>query len=301
MFSRILKNILALALLGVVIYFALPYLPKTPCKNPIEYKIGTIDPRFGVSVEEYKKDIAQASAIWGKAVGKTLFEYNPKGALTINLIYDSRQKITQQEKVLNNQISQTSGVADSVKQEYTSLENSYLQAKQSYEAELADYNQEQGGYNSQVEYWNSQGGAPEAEYAKLSAEKNRLQSKRSILEAERVRMNDLGSQINALIDKYNLLVAHINSNVSAINNDGLAGTQFEEGEYVRDVSGKRINIYQFENKTYFIRVLAHEMGHSLGLEHNNNPHSIMNPVNRKENLTLSADDLAELKTECGIK
>jgi Matrixin len=299
--SRILKNMLWLGLFGVVIYFALPYLPTIPCKNPIEYKIGTIDPRFGVSESEFKKDIAQAGMIWSKGINKTLFEYNPKGALTINLIYDDRQKITQQEKVLNTEISKTSGVAGSVKEEYSSLQSSYLLAKQSYEAELAEYNREQGDYNSRVEYWNSQGGAPKDEYAKLTAEKNSMQSKRSTLEAERVRMNNLGNQINALIDKYNLLVAHINSNVDAINNDGLAGTQFEEGEYVRDINGKRINIYQFENKTYFIRVLAHELGHAVDLDHNNNPDSIMNPVNNSQSLKLSTEDLQDLKMECEIE
>lgn len=293
--------ILWIILLSLIGYFVWKNILKVPCSSPIEYSIGKVDPRFGVPETEFKNDIAQASAVWGKSIGKTLFEYNPEGELEINLVYDDRQKITQAEKVLKSDIDKTSGVADSVKQEYKSLEDRYAISRKLYESEVSGFNQAQSDYNREVEYWNARGGAPESEYEKLTALKGALVQRRNILEAERVRMNGIGDQINALIDKYNLLIGHINSNVSAINNDGLAGTQFEEGVYISDESGERINIYQFETKAYLIRVLAHELGHSINLDHNSNPHSIMNPVNREESLRLSAEDLASLKTECQIE
>ena len=293
--------ILWVIFLSIVGYLVYQNIQNIPCRDPIHYKIGTLDPRFGVSESDFEKDIAQAGNIWSTAVGKTLFAYDPSGTLTINLIYDNRQAATQTEQVLNSNISQTSGVADSVKTQYTSLENSYNQAKESYDAALSQFNQAQTAYNTTVAYWNNKGGAPTAEYATLSAEKNILQSQRDALNAQAAQISSLADQINALIDKYNLLVAHINSNVSEINNNGIAGTQFEEGEYDSGPNGKVINIYQFDNQIFFIRVLAHEMGHSLGLIHNSNPDSIMNPVNSSTNLKPTAEDLADLDTVCGIK
>ena len=277
------------------------YIQKTPCSAPIEYKIGTLDPRFGVSQAQFEKDINQANNIWGNSIGKQLFKYNPNGVLTVNLIYDNRQATTQEENKLNSNILQTSQVADSVKREYTSLENSYQTAYKDYETEVAQFNQAQASYNSEVEYWNSQGGAPSDEYSKLQDEKNALLTQQNSLEAKRQKVNNLAGQINALIDKYNLLIGHINLNVDTINNDGLTGTQFEEGVYISDASGQRINIYQFNNQTYFIRVLAHELGHALGLGHDTNINSIMNPINQSQSLVLSSQDLQELKTECGLK
>jgi predicted Zn-dependent protease len=88
--------------------------------------------------------------------------------------------------------------------------------------------------------------------------------------------------------------------VHTINNNGLVGTQFEEGVYISDKEGKRINIYQFDNNIDLVRVLAHELGHSLRLQHNANTNSIMNPLNQGQDLSLSPEDLQELKTACGL-
>ena len=285
--------------LGYFVY--LQYFAAKPCQQPIEYKIGTLDPRFGVSESQFKADISQASNIWSKAIGKNLFEYNPNGALTINLVYDTRQQTTQKEQVLNADISQDSNVADSVKQEFNSLESQYNTAQQDYQNQLTQFNQAQDDYNTQVQSWNAKGGAPEPQYSQLKSQANDLQNQQNALEAKRQEVNDLVDQINALIKKYNLLVSQVNTTVNEINTDGLSGTTFEEGVYVSGPTGKYINIYQFNNQTFFIRVLAHELGHSLGLQHNSNPDSIMNPVNQSTNLIPTKDDLQELKTECGIK
>lgn len=293
------KSFLWLILFACIgLYF---YVQKRPCEEPIQYKIGTIDPRFGVSEAQFQNDIAQASGIWGHALNKTLFEYNPKAHLTVSLVYDTRQAITQKEQVLSANIDQNSQVADSVKEQYSTLQGDYKAAQSAYTQALAQFTEAQGTYNAEVTYWNTQGGAPKNEYDKLAAQKDALLAQRDSLEQKRQAANSLATQMNVFIDKYNLLVDHINSDVNTINNDGLAGTQFEEGVYISDNQGERIEIYQFKNQIDLIRVLAHELGHAMTLAHNNNPDSIMNPVNQGAALTLSSDDFQELKTACGIK
>ncbi len=274
--------------------------PTKPCSVPLEYRVGTLDPRFGVTQDAFLKDIAQAGDIWSNAIGKKLFEYNPNGSLVINLIYDNRQQATQETNTLHANIHQTHQVAASGKQQYTALQNDYTTAQQEYTNELNQFNEAEAAYNDSVNYWNGKGGAPPAEYATLNAEKIALVDQQNALEQKRSQVNQLADEINALIDKYNLLVNHINLDVNTINNNGIAGTQFEEGVYISDSAGTRINIYQFNSQAYFIRVLAHEMGHALQLQHNNNPDSIMNPINQSRSLVLSPEDLQELKTECGL-
>ncbi len=303
MFDHILTKNFWLILFGTgaVVWGYYTFVLPKPCAAPITYKIGELDPRFGVSEAQFIDDINQASNMWGKAVGKKLFTYDSKGSLTINLIYDTRQKTTQEESKLKSNIDQTNQTADSTKQEYLSAKQKYIAADTAYTADLAEFNRLQEAYTAKVAYWNNKGGAPPDEFAALKDEKNSLLQKKNILETSRQELNQLAHDSNSLADSYNSLADKVNKTVQKFNNDGLAGTQFEEGVYISDSRGKRIDIYQFDNKITFIRVLAHELGHALGLAHNNDQRSIMNPVNEGSDLSVSLQDLGALKTECGVQ
>ena len=289
-------------MLGIVasIYSYVTFFAPAPCSAPIAYRIGTLDPRFGVSKSEFIDDITKASGIWDTAFNKKLFVYDPSGSLTINLVYDTRQQTTQASNVLKTDIHKTEQTAVSAKQAYVSSQTKYMQAQNEYKTLVAKFKRAQGLYNTHVDYWNAKGGAPKDEYETLVAENATLAVQQSAVEEKRREVNALADATNALVAKYNTFIDDINLKVHMINSDGLAGTEFEEGVYISDRDGKRIDIYQFDNQTTFIRALAHELGHSLGLAHNENAESIMSPVNQSKSLALSPEDLQELKTKCRL-
>ena len=66
----------------------------SPCTTPMGYKLGTFDARFSLSKEDFLAITKDAIKTWENAAGKSLFVYDERGTLTLNLIYDERQART---------------------------------------------------------------------------------------------------------------------------------------------------------------------------------------------------------------
>jgi predicted Zn-dependent protease len=79
------------------------------------------------------------------------------------------------------------------------------------------------------------------------------------------------------------------------------GREFCEGLYEYKNGKRSINIYQYDNEYRLVRVLAHEFGHALGLNHSKSAEAVMYPLIQSDSLALAADDIAALKEHCKIK
>jgi hypothetical protein len=244
---------------GGFIYFK--YQDTRPCVHPIAYAIGAVDSRFGIADATLLSDAKAAAAIWNKAEGKSVLVYDPNAALKISLIYDAREANAR----LGSQIATQQAEQDTI--------------RAALDASQAQYAAQQAAYNQSVSVINARGGA--------------TQSEATALNAQRATLNNLADAINNRVASYNASVDASNVLVAEFNKT--AGHTFEEGQYVRDSAGERINIFEFVGNTQLERVLAHE----FGLSHDTDPKSIMYAKNESGNLVPTAADLNALKAVCG--
>lgn len=218
----------ALAALGYV--YANRYVP---CETPITYGIGSYDPRFALSEEEFGQRLDQAAAVWNKAISKDIFVRGAEPKLPVYVVYDERQRTEDKAQSISDTI-------DAKKAQATALGNRYEERK--------------------------------AEGAKAA-------------------------ELNALAAEYNRLIDEVNAQVSAYNRT-IPQEEYNEARYVADRSGTRIYVYEFTDAAELTRVLEHELGHALGLDHVSDEKSVMYPINTGKSTALTSSDLAELVRVC---
>src|SRR3989339_316668 len=274
-----------------------------PCGTPIAYSLGAFDSRFGLSKEEFLGVLKESESIWEKEIGKNLFQYDTQGKLEVNLIYDYRQEATSKLKSLGMSVDQSRSTYDELNAKYVELNALYKEAKINYDTRLSVFNKRVEEYDRQVTFWNAKGGAPKKDYENLQAEKAVIEAEIKELEVLKNIVNEYVSRIRSIVVVINSIANELNLDVREYNQIGDSlGDEFEEGVYRNNGEGKEeIDIYEFNSHAKLLRVLSHELGHALSLPHVEDKTAIMYKLNVSKNQILTGDDIASLKTRCGIK
>ena len=306
-----LKNIFIAVLVAALIFIFWSPLEEwwqsfrasvAPCAEPIIYSVGEFDSEFGISKENFLKAIKEAEAIWEAPVGMELFSYAPDGNLAINLVYDYRQGTTRTLQELNIKLDKSKAYFEEIKSRYESMLAQYELEKTSFDARVAEFEARKKIYETDVRRANRSRRISKEEYDRLSAEGEYLEREVAILNEIQSGLITKITEINVLVGVLNDLADALNLNVARYNEVGGAlGEEFVQGSYASHGEGAGITIFQYNSYEKLVRVLAHELGHALSLEHIDDPDAIMYRLNEGDNETITPNDLDALKTLCGIK
>lgn len=217
------------------------------CRLPIKYSVGNVDNRFKITQNEVIASAHDATERWHNQTSDNLFIYDENSSLKINLIYDRRQTDVDEMATEVEKLTKSRALVENFTQGYDSL--------------VTNYEQDLSKYNQEVDYWNSHGGAPPDIYQRFQQEKADLQARRTTL-------IDMANILNFQSQTYNENLDNLKNEIDKRKN--IIVTQ---GLY--DSDSNTINIYTFGNTDELRLVLMHELGHTLGIGHAQNPISVM--------------------------
>ncbi|XPV70507.1 MAG: matrixin family metalloprotease [Halarcobacter sp.] len=301
------------ALLIVILFLNLCYA------NTQKVTIGTIAWQYKdiISKEKLEEIVFEIEQEFESKLNTNLFDYSENG-IPINLIYIPATKLEQNILSKNKIISQLleeinknkSYISDGKKQMY-SLRNSFKKENTILNNRIKKLN----GFIKSIK---KQKNISMQEYKQA---KQYVKKERDIINSEikRVKIEHKNVSLsikdfNKKISSYNNLIQKYNSNIrdleamtrgfkkikgktfmykkvitKNIYKDGKTRKQKEEKNYM-----SKIEIYGFDNLKELKAVIAHEIGHLLGVPHINSKNALMNPIIQKkqlENFSLTYDDV----------
>ncbi|MBI2065175.1 MAG: matrixin family metalloprotease [Candidatus Yanofskybacteria bacterium] len=290
-------NLLIFLIITTGSVFFVYYRGTAICRSPLDYTIGVVDERFGISRDKFVGRIKEAEAVWEGGFNREFFNYKPDASFKINLVFDERQKETIEAKQSETNIEISRSMYDRILAEYNQQAAIYQSRLDSYNNLVDEFEKRLGIYNAEVAKINARGGATPKEHGELEAERKYLESQKKLLDNLRGELSKLVSQVNSLGEQVNYLAGQLNIDVDIFNKRFGEAREFDQGEY----NGKEINIYQFDEAWDLRLVLAHELGHALGIEHVENPKSIMYYLMDKQdtkNPVLSPEDKKAFIERC---
>lgn len=258
----------------------------------VHYHIGSVDPRFGLSKSQVREISQQAVNIWQQGSGKELFIEDENSSLSIHLIYDARQQQSNQRHEAQRTLQREQAGQMKQSRDYETLKQQLDIEHKQLAAQQSNLQYRLNQYNQTVRSWNKLGNIDpntrnqlEQQHHIIRQEQRNVQIAIQVYNQHVQQANQQRQRINERVNQYNLSVAEFNQRFTP--------HEFEKGQF----NGREINIYEFESIADLRLTIAHELGHALGLKHNNDPYALMYPLMKQQNLQdfhLRPADLAML-------